>query len=143
MKYLKLFESWNPLSDEDLDSAQELNLIGVVSDKELSELKKLRQVEQRIIRYNGVGSLNLEYCTLLKSLPAGLKVDGDLDLHGCKGLESIPADLEVLGELDLRDCQSLRSLPAGLKIRGGLDLKWCKGLESLPAGLVVGGQLEL
>ena len=118
MKYLKLFESWNPLSDEDLDSAQELNLIGVVSDKELSELKKLRQVEQRIIRYNGVGSLNLEYCTLLKSLPAGLKVGGSLFLNQCTGLESLPADLVVDGDLDLGGCNRLKSLPADLKIGG-------------------------
>ena len=118
MKYLKLYENWNPLSDEDLDSAQELNLIGVVSDKELSELKKLRQVEQRIIRYNGVGSLNLEYCTLLKSLPAGLKVGGSLFLNQCTGLESLPADLVVDGDLDLGGCNRLKSLPADLKIGG-------------------------
>ena len=74
MKYLKLFvkfKDWTTVSDEDFANVQELHKIGVISDQELAELIKLRKVEQRIIRYNGVGSLDLSLCTLLTGLPAG------------------------------------------------------------------------
>lgn len=102
MKYLRLFESWNPLSDTDLASAQELHKIGVVSDQELAELTTLNTAHQKIkkiLKYPGVGNLNLSYTTLLTSLPNGLKVGGHLILKGCIGLESLPADLRVGGKI--------------------------------------------
>ena len=95
MKYLQLFESWNTLSDEDFANVQELHKIGVVSETELRELKKLRDAEQRIINYSGVGDLDLGGCTLLKSLPQDLKVERHLNLTGCIGLTSLPAGLTV------------------------------------------------
>jgi hypothetical protein len=144
MKYLKLFESWNTVSAEELASAQELNLIGVVSDQELRELQRLRQIEQRIINYTGVGNLNLTNCTLLKSLPNGLKVGGHLILNGCNGLESLPDDLEVKGYLNLSGCIRLESLPAGLTVGRDLYLYGCTSLAELPQdqkNLKVGGQI--
>ena len=143
MKYLQLFESWNPLSDMDLASAQELHKIGVVSDKELAELTILNTAHQqikKILKYPGVSNLNLSYTTLLKSLPNGLKVGGHLILNGCKGLESLPDDLEVKGYLDLSGCISLASLPAGLKVGRDLYLYGCIGINKLPQDLKVGGQ---
>jgi hypothetical protein len=162
MKYIKLyekFEDWNTVSDADLANVQELHEIGVVSSQELAELKKLMATEQRIIKYNGVGSLNLARCTLLKSLPAGLEVGGDLILNWCTGLESLPDELTVSGDLSLYGCTGLRSLPqglivggdlflagslagrSGLVVDGDLTLGGCLGLESLPAGLKIGGKI--
>ena len=123
MKYLKLFEKfedWITVSDEAYSDVQDLHEIGVVSDKELSELRKLRHVEREILQYTGVGNLNLDNCTLLKSLPAGLKVNGNLNLNYCKGLESLPDELTVSGDLNLYGCTSLTSLPADLKVGGNI-----------------------
>ena len=147
MKYLQLFESWNPLSDTDLASAQELHKIGVVSDQELAELTTLNTAHQqikKILKYPGVGNLNLGNCTLLKSLPNGLKVGGHLILNGCKGLESLPDGLEVGGYLDLSGCISLESLPADLKVGRDLYLYGCIGIDKLPQdqkNIKVGGQI--
>ena len=143
MKYLKLFESWNPLSDEDFANAQELHSIGVVSDQELAQLKKLIATEWEILHYTGVKSLDLRDCALLKSLPDGLKVGGNLNLDRCTSLESLPAGLKVKDYLLANGCTSLRSLPADLVISGGLELNHCTNLESLPTGLVVGSYLNL
>ena len=146
MKYLKLyekFESWNTVSVEDLASAQELNQIGVVSDKELREIKRLMRAEQEIIHYSGVGDLDLADSTLLKSLPAGLEVGGDLNLNWCYSLESLPDELTVSGDLSLYGCTGLMSLPQGLTVGGDLFLNGCTSLTSLPAGLVVDGDLNL
>jgi len=144
MKYIKLyekFESWNPLSDTDLASARELHKIGVVSDKELTELTRLNAAQQKILNYTGVGNLNLENSTLLKSLPADLKVEGYLLLTDCTGLESLPDGLTVSGSLNLSGCTRLESLPADLKVGKDLYLYGCTGLKSLPQDLKVGGKI--
>ena len=147
MKYLQLFESWNPLSDKDLASAQELHKIGVVSDKELSELTRLKEAHQqikKILKYPGVGNLNLSYTTRLKSLPNGLKVGGHLILTDCTDLASLPDGLEVGGFLDLSGCKGLASLPSGLKVGRDLYLYGCIGIDKLPQdqkNIKVGGQI--
>ena len=141
MKYLKLFESWNPVSDSAFAEAQELHSIGVVSDQELEDLVRLKQIQHRILNYKGVGSLDLSFCNLLTGLPDGLTVNGFLDLTDCTGLRSLPAGLVVEDYLDLTDCTSLESLPADLKAGDDLILFGCSSLTSLPAGLVVGGQI--
>jgi hypothetical protein len=146
MKYIKLyekFEDWNTVSDEELASAQELHLIGVVSSQELRALQRLRQIEQRIINYTGVGDLDLRECALLKSLPTGLEVEGYLSLYRCTGLESLPDGLKVGGYLSLYDCTGLTSLPADLEVGEDLDLTGCTALTSLPSGLVVGRNLHI
>jgi len=146
MKYIKLyekFEDWNTVSDEGFTEFQELHAIGVVSDQELVQLKKLMATEQLIIKYKGVGNLNLDRCTLLKSLPAGLEVGGDLILNWCTGLESLPDELTVSGDLSLYGCTGLMSLPQGLIVGGDLFLNGCTSLKSLPAGLEVDGDLNL
>ena len=45
-------------------------------------------------------TLDLEGCKNLKSLPNGLKVEGDLDLRDTN-ITSLPSDLEVGGDLAL------------------------------------------
>jgi len=146
MKYIKLyekFEDWKTVSVEDLASAQELHGIGVVSDQEFREIKRLMRAEQAILHYSGVGSLDLADSTLLKSLPAGLEVGGDLNLNWCNSLESLPDELTVSGSLSLYGCTRLKSLPQGLIVGRDLFLNGCTSLTSLPAGLVVDGDLNL
>ena len=162
MKYLQLFESWNPLSNEGFAEARKLHKIGVFSDQELADLNDLKISSKRILDYKGVGDLNLSYTILLTGLPQGLKVGANLGLTACTGLESLPAGLVVRGGLrgctslesvsadlvvkdylDLSDCDQLKSLPAGLKVGGSLCLNQSTGLESLPADLVVDGDLDL
>ena len=143
MKYLKLFESWNPVSDEELASAQKLHQIGVVSSQELEDLVRLKQAQHQILNFKGFGNLDLSFCNLLTGLPAGLRVDGFLNLNYCTDLRSLPAGLVVGDYLYLYDCTSLQSLPVGLIVDGDLDLTGCTSLESLPAGLEVGGNLYL
>lgn len=89
------------------------------------------------------GSLSLEGCTGLVSLPEGLQCGGYLDLMDCIELRSLPEGLTVGGHLDLEGCTGLRALPEGLKVGGSLDLRRCKGLRSLPKGLQVGGSIIL
>ena len=143
MKYLKLYESWNPLSKSDLAAAQELHDIGVVSDKELKDLAYRIAIEKMLLKYDGIGGLNLINTEFLTGLPAGLEVTGDFYLCDCINLESLPADLKVSGSLNLKGCTGLTSLPAGLEVGGNLFLNGCVGLKSLPAGLEVGEGLYL
>ena len=143
MKYLKLYESWKPLSKSDLASAQELHDIGVVSDKELQDLEYRIATEKMILKYDGIGGLNLIGREFLTGLPDGLKVSGYLELSKCINLKSLPTGLEVTGDCYLCGCINLESLPADLKVSGSLNLKGCIGLTSLPAGLKVGGYLEI
>ena len=49
MKYLQLYESWNPLSKSDIEAVRDLNSIGVVSDKEFGEIKYRIGIEQMIL----------------------------------------------------------------------------------------------
>ena len=86
----------------------------------LEELKKMMDD-------NG-GSLDLEGCTGLTSLPDGLAVGGSLDLEGCTGLTSLPDGLAVSGNLYLRGCTGLTSLPEGLTVSGSLYLCGCNGI---------------
>ena len=118
MKYLKLYENWNPLSDKDFAEARKLHKIGVISNQELADLNDLKISSKRILDYKGVGDLNLSYTTLLTGLPQGLKVGANLGLTACTGLESLPAGLEVVGDLYLVGCTSLKSLPQDLKVGG-------------------------
>ena len=64
------------------------------------------------------GSLNLRYCTSLKSLPDNLEVHGHLNLYRYKNLKSLPDNLEVNGYLGLTGCTSLKSLPYNIRVEG-------------------------
>jgi len=81
--------------------------------------------------------------TKLKSLPEGLRVDGDLNLFNCKKLTALPNGLKVKGYLDIQGCTALTELPKGLTVGDSLNLEGCTGLTSLPNGLKVGGSLNL
>jgi hypothetical protein len=68
-----------------------------------------------------VGSyLNLRN-TPITSLPEGLQVRGSLDLENCKNLTSLPKGLKV-DYLNLRNTP-ITSLPDDLQVRGYLDLR--------------------
>ncbi len=101
----------------------------------LEKLKELMEMND--------GSLDLEGCTSLTSLPDGLTVGGWLDLEGCTSLTSLPDGLTVGGSLYLNGCTSLTSLPDGLTVGDWLYLNGCTSLTSLPDGLTVGGSLYL
>ena len=87
--------------------------------------------------------INLNTCTSLKSLPAGLKVRGSINLKNCTSLSTLPAGLEASRIMDLGGCTSLSTLPAGLKVKGVLVLEGCTSLISLPVDLEVGYNLYL
>ena len=76
--------------------------------------------------------------TRIRSLPAGVKVEYKLDLEGCTELESLPAGLKV-GSLVLRGCTSLQALPEGLDVYF-LDVSGCTALSRWPrrAAVTVG-----
>jgi hypothetical protein len=70
-------------------------------------------------------SLNLRG-TRLRSLPAGLHVEGSLILQRCTQLRTLPAGLTA-DRLVLRDCTGLTELPPGLRMRS-LDIQGCSTL---------------
>jgi len=65
-------------------------------------------------------SLILLYSPIEK-LPDNLIVNGTLDLEGCKNLQSLPNELKVEDDLDLRDT-NITSLPSDLEVGGILIL---------------------
>jgi NAD(P)-dependent dehydrogenase (short-subunit alcohol dehydrogenase family) len=110
------------------------------------------------------GSLPLSHLRL-RSLPAGLEVEGALDLRCCERLRRIGAGLRVGGDLSIgggaelpawlaaledrigppsRDrFAPLRRLPDRCRVGGDLALVNCHRLEALPDDLEVGGALGL
>jgi hypothetical protein len=114
------------------DSEGNLDLSGTPIQSLPNNLKKVR------------GTLDLDNCKNLTSLPDGLYVRGNLYLENCKSLKSLPDGLEVEGPyLNLINCTNLTSLPNNFKFGGDLYLENCKSLKSLPDGLEVGGDLLL
>jgi len=131
-------------------SLYELDLRGTP----IRELPSDLRVEYRI---------DLEACTELRSLPAGLKV-GSLNLQGCTGLEALPEGLDVYF-LDISGCESLSGWPERGSVRIGrlsaascpwlthlpdwvgdlaqLDVSGCPNLRQLPEGLRVSSWIEL
>ena len=67
---------------------------------------------------------------------------GSLDLEGCTGITTLPDGLTVGGSLDLEGCTGITTLPDGLTVGGYLDLHGT-GITTLPDGLTVGGSLDL
>jgi hypothetical protein len=61
-------------------------------------------------------SLDLYGCTSLKTLPKGLKVEGNLYLKGCTALTVLPEGLKVGESLYLTACTALTALPSDLKV---------------------------
>jgi len=88
------------------------------------------------------GNLNL-FGSEIKSLPEGLKVEGNLFLNDCKNLTSLPEGLKVGESLLLNNCTNLTLLPEGLQVGGYLDLQNCTGLTLLPKGMEVGENLYI
>jgi hypothetical protein len=86
------------------------------------------------------GILNLSY-THITSLPKGLVVRDNLLLIGTN-IEELPDDLVVGGDLDL-SISHIKSLPENLTIGGNLILCGCTDILSLPKGLKIGGFLVL
>ena len=87
------------------------------------------------------GNLNL-FGLKIKSLPEGLKVEGNLFLNDCKNLTSLPEGLKVGESLLLNNCTNLTLLPEGLQVGGYLDLQE-SSIKSLPEGMEVGENLYI
>jgi len=76
--------------------------------------------------------------------PGGGRIETDIiNLNTCTSLKSLPAGLEASRIMDLGGCTSLSTLPAGLKVKGVLVLEGCTSLISLPVDLEVGYNLYL
>ena len=73
-------------------------------------------------------------------LPEGLKVKGNLSLRYCTSLKSLPKGLKVESNLDVSDTY-ITLLPDNLYVGGYLSLDGCVILQSLPKGLKVGDNL--
>lgn len=87
------------------------------------------------------GSLFFASLPWIRSLPAGLTVDGDVVLTWSKALERLPDDLYIGGSLELVGCAALKSLPAGLRVGGNLWVVSCQALQGLPSDILVEGNL--
>jgi hypothetical protein len=51
-----------------------------------------------------------------------LKVGGTLALESCTKITSLPENLEIMGFLTLWGCKNIESLPKGLKVNGDLNM---------------------
>jgi hypothetical protein len=90
-----------------------------------------------------VGTLVLRGCAALTALPQGLDVQF-LDLQGCRRLAAWPEGATVrIGSLNLSGCSQLTALPRTLGKLSQLDISGCIRLTSLPEGLEVGSWIEL
>ena len=92
--------------------------------------------DERLKELKSKSSLTLDECNELMR-----HYGGSLDLEGCTALTSLPDGLHVGGYLDLEGCASLTSLPEGLFVGYNLYLEGCTALTSLPEGLCVGGNI--
>jgi hypothetical protein len=107
--------------------------------------------------------LDLESCTALGALPAGLKVGslvlrncislGELpehlntyflDISGCTAIEAWPAHAAVsVGRFAARGCAQIRELPPWLVRVAQLDLRDCTNLSRLPEGMLVSSWIDV
>ena len=125
------------LTKKDYDKIQEYIRNGSEGDLILM----YSQIEKLPDNFTVNGTLDLQRCKNLQSLPNGLKVTYDLDLRRTN-ITSLPSDLEVGRDLILMHSQ-IEKLPDNLTVNGNLDLDGCKNLQSLPNGLKVKNNLHL
>ncbi|HSI32101.1 MAG TPA: hypothetical protein VK986_00810 [Tepidisphaeraceae bacterium] len=150
VRRLSLLGNWDPSVLLDGLSVYDLSLRGSA----VTALPPTLRVEYR---------LDLEGCTSLVALPAGLKV-GCLILRNCTNLETLPEDLDTyfldvsgctalgrwpargsvgVGRLTARGCAQLRELPPWLGRLAQLDLRDCSNLTTLPEGLEVSSWVDV
>lgn len=84
------------------------------------------------------GELNLSGIQM-KSLPAGIKVEGNVFIGGGSVIESLPPDLQVGGTLSIAG-SSIVGIPPGFSTNGNVYIMSDK-MTSLPPSLKVGGEL--
>ncbi len=150
VRRLSLEGSWNPSHLLDGLNCYELSLKGTSIDSIPSTLRVSYRLDlesctalQRLPAGLKVGSLNLRDCISLAELPEGLDTYF-LDVSGCTGLERWPAHASVsVGRLTARGCAQLRELPSWLCRIAQLDLRDCTNLRSLPEGLRVSSWIDV
>jgi hypothetical protein len=85
-----------------------------------------------------VGTLDLQGCVGLESLPDGLDV-WFLNLRGCNKLDRLPATAKIHnGSLNISGCSKISSIPSSIKNLATLDVSDCPLITELPPKLEVG-----
>jgi hypothetical protein len=93
---------------------------GSKEEKDKVLIRKEYDKIQEYIRNGSEGDLILMYSQIEK-LPDNFTVNGTLDLQRCKNLQSLPNGLKVKFTLDLRGT-NITSLPSDLEVGGSLIL---------------------
>lgn len=79
--------------------------------------------------------LNIANDAQLKSFPRRASIArGSLNMNGCTGLTTLPDYVQDLGTLDVGNCPQLTELPANLNVSSWIELAG-SGLKSLPPKL--------
>jgi len=107
----------------DPDVAKVLNALYKSLEKSLTTPTAAQQTIEDYLQNGGTGDLRL--CkTAISTLPDKLKkVRGSLYLNECKLLKSLPDNLQVKGHLFLATCNALKYLPNKLQVGCDLHLK--------------------
>lgn len=150
VRRLSLAGNWNPYHLLDGLACYDLSLAGT----SIASIPPTLRVSYR---------LDLESCTALQALPAGLKVGSlvlrncisldalpenldtyFLDMSGCTGIDRWPAQASVsVGRFSARGCAQLVKLPPWLVRIAQLDLRDCANLAHLAEGLVVSSWIDV
>ena len=89
------------------------------------------------------GSLVLENCPFIETLPQDLRILGSIKINNCCAFKRLPNGLEVAGNLALRCCDSLVELPDGLNVGSFLEVDACSRLSRIGARLCTGLNLSV
>ena len=93
---------------------------GSKEEKDKVLIRRTNDKIQEYIKNGSEGDLILMYSQIEK-LPDNFTVNGTLDLQRCKNLQSLPNGLKVKFTLDLRGI-NITSLPSDLEVGGSLIL---------------------
>jgi len=123
-----------PATFDNLRITEFPNNIIVKGSLHLNGCKELETLPKKMTIH---GDLDLNDCVKLKMLPNNLSVKGDLQLIGCTNIVEISQDIVIGGSLTLRGCELLERMPNNMIINGGLDIRRCTNLRKLPETLIV------
>lgn len=89
-----------------------------------------------------VSGLHFDRATWIVDLRGPLTVDGTLAMEACSGLKSLPCGLTVSGSLLLNECCALVSLPTGMVVGSNLQLNDCPAWDGkIPADAIICGNV--
>ncbi len=127
------------LDGEDLPDLESLPIESLLvdGDLDLTQLDLTSLPNELIVK----GSLSINACGSLTSLPKGLKVEKDFWISD-SAIESLPENLYVGGDVNAWE-GSLVSVSTGIHIRGDLDLRKNGQLNAFHGDITIGGKLNL